>query len=277
MPKNKNWDKFQPDVLLIHSAEFNVNIKGIITAQFRTGTWFGRRNTVGMKCSNFQELGHSFFKRETILTFQKNDCHVISGDKYWSSVFSPQAGVPQVKRKRKKASGFHWTHYWPGAAIWTLCSAHPCNDFWLFLCFFVLFCVLGKLLWVTQLQNLVSLHCIVAFKGLISKQSTKLTQNVAPPVTPLQLKIPIVTLGNLPQPVDPERRPVVPLPLSLYKCHLNLLTLHWFDRLTLDYTVQVRFRLNNAGSRFCWLITGAPWGKKNITKVFWSFATVFLC
>lgn len=96
----------------------------------------------------------------------------------------------------------------------------------------------------------------------------KLTQNVAAPVAPLQLKIPIVTLGNLPQPVDPERRPVVPLPLSLYKCHLNLLTLHWFGRLKLDYTVQVRFRLNNAASRFCWLITGAPWGEKKHHKGF---------
>lgn len=73
------------------------------------------------------------------------------------------------KGKEKKASGFLWTHYRPGAAHWTLCSAHPWDDFWLFLCFLVWFCVLGKWFWVTQLKHLVSLHCIVAFKGLISK------------------------------------------------------------------------------------------------------------
>lgn len=79
---NHHAKKTKTGVNSNHSADFNVNIKGIITAQFRTGTWFGRRNTVGMKCAHFQELGHNSFKRETILTFQKNDCHVISGDEY---------------------------------------------------------------------------------------------------------------------------------------------------------------------------------------------------
>lgn len=179
-------------MLLINSAEFDVNIQGIITAQFRTGTWFGRRNTLGMKCAHnavcgsFSRTRSRFFKRETILTFQKNGCHAISGDKYWSSVFSPGWRAAGEKEKKK------------GISL-------PLDSF-------------------AQ-----SLHCCLKFQSWH---------------------------WNLPQPVDP--RPVAPLPPALYKCHLNLLTLHWFDRLKLDYMVQVRFRLNNAGSGFCWLLTGAP-------------------
>lgn len=89
----------------MHSAELDVTIKGIIIAEFCTGTWFGRRNIVDMKCAHviacrsFSKSGSQFVKRETLLMV-RNKCYYFQ--KTWGdSVFSLWAGVPQMERTKK--------------------------------------------------------------------------------------------------------------------------------------------------------------------------------
>lgn len=104
VPKN-NWGKFQAEVLLIHSAELDVTIKGIITAEFCTGTWFGRRNIVGMKCArtivcrSFSKSGSRFVQRENSPMFRNK--YDFNQKSYQGSVFLVQAGVLQMRRMKK--------------------------------------------------------------------------------------------------------------------------------------------------------------------------------
>lgn len=162
-----------------------------MTAQFRTGTWFGRRNTVGMKCAHAtvcrsfsRTRSQFFFRREkpswrfrkmTVVLFQETNIEVLC------SPLGLACRRWKGKEKRHQVSCGLATCQVLLIELFVQLTQGMISDY----SYVVSFC------FAYLVNGCGSLSCLSAW---FRKQSAKVT--AASPVTPPQLKIPIVTLGK---------------------------------------------------------------------------------